>query len=276
MGKKYELLIDDYINHKGRTLYRIRALRDFGYIKAGDLGGYIQSEENLSHKKNCWVYDDAKVYDNACIYDNAKVFRCAEVYNYAIIRDNAEVNGNAKIYGKARIYDNSLICGHAEVYGNAEICDNAQIYNNAKVYEEAEIYDNAKILGNANIHGNTQVYNYAKIRDNAVVNGNAKIYGYALLYGDAYICNNDIISAVSMPFKKIFQHQCKNRVLTAILTEDNEILYSIGCQINITEKEFVDRIFNTNGGLESNPYREEYLELIPSINIYLKGEHNND
>ena len=276
MEKKYELLKERYIEHEGRTLYRIRALKDFGNIKTGDIGGYIQSEDNLSHKKNCWVYDDAKVYDNACIYDNAKVFRCAEVYNYAKIRDDAEVNGNAKIYGKARIYDYSLICGHAEVYGNAETCGNAQIYNNAKVYEEAEIYDNAKILGNANIHGNTKVYNYAKIRDNAIVSGNAKIYGCALLYGDAYIYENDIISAVSMPFKKIFQYQCKYRVLTAILTEDNEILYTIGCQINITEEEFVNRIYNTHGGLQENPYREEYLELIPAINLYLKGGHNND
>ena len=198
MEKKYELLKERYIEHEGRTLYRIRALKDFGNIKTGDIGGYIQSEDNLSHKKNCWVYDDAKVYDNACIYDNAKVFRCAEVYNYAKIRDDAEVNGNAKIYG----------------------C--------------------------------------------------------ALLYGDAYIYENDIISAVSMPFKKIFQYQCKYRVLTAILTEDNEILYTIGCQINITEEEFVDRIYNTHGGLQENPYREEYLELIPAINLYLKGGHNND
>ena len=33
MDKKYELLKDDCINYEGRTLYRIKALRDFGYIK---------------------------------------------------------------------------------------------------------------------------------------------------------------------------------------------------------------------------------------------------
>ncbi|MDD9334284.1 MAG: hypothetical protein PV354_11755, partial [Bartonella sp.] len=47
------------------TLYRIRALRDFGDVKAGDLGGFIEKEDNLSHDGNCWVYDKARVFQNA-------------------------------------------------------------------------------------------------------------------------------------------------------------------------------------------------------------------
>ena len=57
-------------------------------------------------------------------------------------------------------------------------------------------------------------------------------------------------------------------MLTAILTEDDEILYSIGCQNNITKEVFLDRIHNTNGGLEKNPHRKEYLKLIPLVEAY--------
>ena len=71
-----------------------------------------------------------------------------------------------------------------------------------------------------------------------------------------------------MPYKNIFQYQCENRVLTAILTEDDEILYSIGCQSNITKEVFLDRIYNEGGGLENNPHRKEYLKLIPAIEMY--------
>ena len=47
--KKYELLQDDTIQHFGRTLYRIRALVAIGaLVSPGDLGGYIEKEENLS------------------------------------------------------------------------------------------------------------------------------------------------------------------------------------------------------------------------------------
>jgi len=52
---KYELTNQKvYIDNK--TLYRIRALKDFENVKNGDLGGYIRSENNLSQEGNCWVY----------------------------------------------------------------------------------------------------------------------------------------------------------------------------------------------------------------------------
>lgn len=65
--KKYELLKDDYVKVGERTAYRIKVLKDFGNVKKGDLGGYIEKEENLSHDRNAWVFENAKVYDSAVI-----------------------------------------------------------------------------------------------------------------------------------------------------------------------------------------------------------------
>lgn len=53
--KKYEILYDQSIEINGRKLYRIRALCDFGAVKAGDIGGYVESESNLIHEGNAWV-----------------------------------------------------------------------------------------------------------------------------------------------------------------------------------------------------------------------------
>ena len=44
VDKKYELLKDDYIKVGERTVYRIKALKDFGNVKKGDLGGYIANQ----------------------------------------------------------------------------------------------------------------------------------------------------------------------------------------------------------------------------------------
>ena len=44
-----------------KKLYRIQALKDFARAKAGDIGGYIESESNLSQSGNAWVYGDARV-----------------------------------------------------------------------------------------------------------------------------------------------------------------------------------------------------------------------
>ena len=45
MCKKYELLKDKHIEYRGKTLYRIKALRDFYNVKKGDIGGYVESEK---------------------------------------------------------------------------------------------------------------------------------------------------------------------------------------------------------------------------------------
>ena len=83
--KKYELT-EETVTVYGKTLYRIRAVRDFGSVKTGEFGGYIEKEENLSHFDNAWVFG------------------------------NARVCGDAKVYGNARVYDDAWVSGNAEVF----------------------------------------------------------------------------------------------------------------------------------------------------------------
>ncbi len=78
LQKKYELTnemktVKDLLSDRVRTIYRIRALRDFGNVKADDLGGFIEHEGNLSHEGNCWVGGNAWIYNDAYISDNAQV-----------------------------------------------------------------------------------------------------------------------------------------------------------------------------------------------------------
>ena len=62
MSKKYELT-DETMEWEGHTLHRIKALRDFNDVKAGDLGGWVESEDNLSQYEKCWLCDNARIYD---------------------------------------------------------------------------------------------------------------------------------------------------------------------------------------------------------------------
>lgn len=94
MENKYKLT-DETIEVEGKTLYRIEALKDFGKIKKGDKGGFVQSEDNLSHSDDAWVYGNACVYGDACVCGDACVY------------DNAKVYGNACVYGNAKIANNS-------------------------------------------------------------------------------------------------------------------------------------------------------------------------
>ena len=89
------LLTADRIKSNGVTLHRIKALIDFGDVKAGELGGYVEKETNLSQYGDAWVYRHAQVFGNAWVRDNA------------------------------------CVCGNGIVYGNAWLCGNAQVSSDA-------------------------------------------------------------------------------------------------------------------------------------------------
>lgn len=54
--KKYKLTKNTKTSFSLK-LYQIEALINIPSInvKAGDLGGYIEKEDNLSHEGNCWI-----------------------------------------------------------------------------------------------------------------------------------------------------------------------------------------------------------------------------
>lgn len=70
--KKYELTGECKV-YFGVTLRRIKSLIDFSDVKKGELGGFIEKEENLSHGGDAWVYGNARVSGNARVYGDAWV-----------------------------------------------------------------------------------------------------------------------------------------------------------------------------------------------------------
>ena len=154
MGKKYKLT-DETINLNGITLYRIGALKDFGNVKQGMKGGFVQCKHNLSQEGNCWVYADACVYGlahvkgDASVCNNALVYDNACVYENALVCENSQVYGDALVYGDAYICGNSLVCGDACVYDNASVGDAAWVSGYALVCENARVCGNPHICGNA-------------------------------------------------------------------------------------------------------------------------------
>src|SRR5260364_268748 len=127
MSKKYELLKEDCIEHDGRTLYRLRALRDFEYVGTGQLGGSIAKEENLSHEGEAWVFADARDFDDALVFVNARVFSSTQLYGDAWVYDNARVFGDARVSGNAWVYGSTQVSGNARVSGKAWVYGKAWV-----------------------------------------------------------------------------------------------------------------------------------------------------
>jgi hypothetical protein len=95
----------------GVTLRRIRATRDIPEyaVAVGDLGGWIEREENLSDSG--WVDGEAKVYGDARVFGNALV------------------SGSAQVFGDARVFGYAQVFGYARVFGSAQVFGNARVYN---------------------------------------------------------------------------------------------------------------------------------------------------
>ena len=82
-GMKYEFTGETKV-HLGVTLKRIKALIDVSLgVKAGDIGGWIESEANLSHSGNAWVFGNARVFGGAQVSGDARVFGDAQVFGDA-------------------------------------------------------------------------------------------------------------------------------------------------------------------------------------------------
>ncbi|MCQ2232084.1 MAG: hypothetical protein MJZ30_09585 [Paludibacteraceae bacterium] len=224
---KYELT-DNKIVYFGHELYMIKALKDFGDVKAGDFGGYVEHERNLSQCGNAWIYDDAKVYGNAFVCENANVSEDANVYGKSTISCEAYVYGKATVCGSSRVY------GRALVGGNAIIAGNAKVFEHALVCEEAVIDDNASVFGcalickRARVCENSTVCGVSEIEEYAVICGDSKVNGCEdglCINGNTNICGDAIIKSEQdyITFKNNFSSY---RHFTWTKSNDK---WSVGC-----------------------------------------------
>ena len=130
--KKYEIT-NDTKTINGVTVHRIVALKSFGNVTKGDLGGWIEKESNLSQSGNAWVTDDAVIYGEASVKGDAKVSGNAVVYDHALINchanvtDNVIIRGRSFISGDTKVFENAVVEGYATTYDNAIIRGNARI-----------------------------------------------------------------------------------------------------------------------------------------------------
>ena len=114
MDRKYKLTDEKKVLDDGTVLYRIQALRDFNLVngkevKVGDLGGWVESESNLSHDGESWIGDEAMVRGNAKVGKSALVFENANIYDSAHVKDRAQVYGDASVYGNACVFEGAKV-----------------------------------------------------------------------------------------------------------------------------------------------------------------------
>ena len=238
-NRKYEIT-DITMEFEERTLYRIRALKNFRNVKAGDLGGWVSGKHNLSQEGECWIYDEAKCMDNARMYHNSAM------YNNAVMCDFSEMHGCSEMHNYSAMLDNSRMYNCSAMYDNSRMYNDSKMYSNSRMFDNSAMYNNAVMLDNSKMFENSRMYRDSRLKNKE------NLYGKLVTKVDRFIEINNT----------------GGRIVTGVL-KDGKILYNIGCQNEITRRTFVGRIYNEDGGIERNPHREEYLKIIDMIELYL-------
>ena len=185
------------IEYEGKKLFQIQALKDFQAnqwrIQAGELGGYVESERNLSQQGSCWLIKRSKVMDNALVSGNAYISSASVISGNAQVFDNAQVMGSSKITDNAKVYGNAFIINCEIISDNAQVFENAVIAKAVSVVGSAKIYGNAEIESFAKVGGECEIFDNALIKNQANISGKARIFGKATIQNEVHIWDNAII-----------------------------------------------------------------------------------
>lgn len=163
-SKKFE--ITDIAHEKYPFLHRIRALRDVGIeVRAGDLGGFVEGEHNLSQKEDdaSWIFGDAiaagsaSVDENSCLRDEAVI--CGQAY----------VSQRASLSGHARAEDSAYIRGavmseEARAAGTAMVLDMKDKGKFPKLSGQSVVY--GTVAGAVEVTGTAVILWEETIRNN--------------------------------------------------------------------------------------------------------------
>ena len=176
VNQKYE--ITDIAHGEYPFLHRIRALRDIGEkVKAGDLGGFVECEENLSIEAG----DDAWIFDDAIACEDSHVDKDSRLFGSVVVCGNAYISQGSSLSGHARAEDCAYIrgadlCGHARASGSSMILDSPDTGKAPILSENCVAY--GTVLGDVHIMGDVVVLGDEKINnetpDTLVMNGQGR------------------------------------------------------------------------------------------------------
>ena len=161
---KYELT--GIAHEKYPFLHRIRALRDIGdRVKAGDLGGFVEREENLSFEPgdDAWIFDDAIAAGEGRVDKGSRLFGEAIVCGNAYLTENGSMSAHARAEGDAYIRGAAL-CGHARATGTSTILNPPGETDLPILSEHCTVY--GTVQGNVHIMGTTVILAGEIIRHN--------------------------------------------------------------------------------------------------------------
>lgn len=254
--------------HPTENLWRVVACRTleipfYGLIEKGHIGGWVESEFNLSHAGNCWIHHEAQVSGTASVYDDAQVYHKvqvsddARVYDGACIWNEAQITGGASVYGKVHVADKARVSGGVRIDGRARISQQAHV-SGGLITDRACVTGNARVY-QAHVSGNSEISGTCVLGQPEKNDGSTDQDRQVYVYGESYInAGKWIISPLQIQGSR--HHVC---------TSTPEHI-RIGC-ITRTVAEWLEeyKTIGRNNGYTTKE-QAEYKRYIRACEMYLK------
>lgn len=203
----------DIPEHGMVNLYRVVAVRDIPKwgVKSGDVGGWVEDPEILSHDGNAWIAGEAKVLwgihveNDALIKDNAVVMRKPGNGGWiCYVKDEARISGDAQVISCEEVSGEASIGGNARV-AFSEIKDNASVLENATVVK-CVISGDSIVKGDAHadtavIADMTIIEGMSKVLKNCTFKGINHLKGKAIVGPGEEIINQSVSGTNIVPMK---------------------------------------------------------------------------
>ena len=245
--RKYKFILEDtkecWDGVKSHVMYRIQNL------KTGELGGYIESEDNLSHEGSCWVGEQAQVAGNVRITGDAIVTGQAQVYGNVTVQDGVRICDTAYVsavnrgdyHPKISLYDRVLVAGHARViddvamFGAVQVLDNARIEGGHGTHTwRVLLRDYAIVRDFAQVEQNSVVCNNAHLSDHARVKGSSIIAEFAKIKEQSIIIDSNVTGEALI--------LAKSKIINCALSGELTIVSSELSNLDISGKKFISNI----------------------------------
>lgn len=159
-------------------------------------------------------------------FGDKKLYRIVSLIDFSDVKEgdkggHIENESNLSHEGDCWLYDRSIVCGPA------------------KVQDDATLHHNSIVTGNSTVGGN------ALVEQDAIITGCAVLTEGAHVFGTAVVDKHIIACPISRPFLSVTHGFYNDFKISAIITEDYEILYTLDDNYDLMTFEFVSLIEDT-------------------------------
>lgn len=245
-----------------KKLHQIVALESFGKVNKGDLGGWIESEANLSQDGLCWIEQNVLVFGDGRVLDNAYI--SGDVIVNGIVKNYVSIESINTHIRSGAIIEDDVMLRNSSGFISGKVSGAVLVEGYCNIDSWAEITDSVYLI-NSNIFG-------GKISGETILDS-CTVYGDSVIGKNAYV--NKCITFHSAKLENpddvlIFENIIDNCIIYCYPTVKDKLVIASSSS-NLLKEHFELETFKQVLNEEFSEEHKKMFEMIIKIIEMKKG-----